>query len=198
MSHVIKLTVRVIMKIIQGRTLNNIVNVQYGFMPDRGTRNAVFVLRRLVERSIGKQRDVYACFIDYSKEFDTVSYYSISILIPNLSSGKPNESIKQWVRQGCVASPHLFAMYTEIIMKSIEGKDSIRIWGNVINNLRYTDNTGVIAETETKLKQLMDIVVQEREIKVLYLNCAKSVTRVFSQSIIIPAGSITIHGKRLD
>ena len=35
-----------------------ISQVQYGFMPDRGTRNAIFVLRRLVERSIQKQKDV--------------------------------------------------------------------------------------------------------------------------------------------
>ena len=37
--------------------------------------------------------------------------------------------------------------------------------GNVINNLRYADDTVVIAETETELQQLMDIVVQESEIK---------------------------------
>ena len=42
---------------IRGRTLSEI-SVQYGFMPDRGTRNAIFVLRRLVERMIEKQKDV--------------------------------------------------------------------------------------------------------------------------------------------
>ena len=36
-----------------------ISQVQYGFIPDRGTRNAMFVLRRLVERSIQKQKDVF-------------------------------------------------------------------------------------------------------------------------------------------
>ena len=49
------------------RSLMEISQVQYGFMPDRGTRNAIFVLRRLVERSIQKQKDVFTCFIDYSK-----------------------------------------------------------------------------------------------------------------------------------
>ena len=57
---------------IRGRTLSEISEVQYGFMLDRGTRNAIFVLRRLVERMIEKQNDVYVCFIDYSKPFDTV------------------------------------------------------------------------------------------------------------------------------
>ena len=55
---------------IRGRTLSEISEVRYGFMPDRGTRNAIFVLRRLVEIMIEKQKDVYVCFIDYSKAFD--------------------------------------------------------------------------------------------------------------------------------
>ena len=43
-------------------------------MPDKGTRNAIFVLRRMSERAIEKQKDIYACFIDYSKAFDTVRH----------------------------------------------------------------------------------------------------------------------------
>ena len=74
MTHVTKLVLRVIMYRIRGRTLSEISEVQYGFMPDRGTRNAIFVLRRLVERMIEKQKDVYVCFIDYSKAFDTVKH----------------------------------------------------------------------------------------------------------------------------
>ena len=58
-----------------------ISQVQYGFMPDRGTRNAMFVLRRLVERSIQKQKDV---FIDYSKAFDTVKHASLFDLLSSL------------------------------------------------------------------------------------------------------------------
>ena len=51
MSHVTKLVLRVIMNRIRGRTLSEISEVQYGFMPDRGTRNAIFALRRLVEKN---------------------------------------------------------------------------------------------------------------------------------------------------
>ena len=54
---------------------------QYGFMPDKGTRNAIFVLKRLVERSVEKQKDVYTCFIDYSKAFDTVKHDSLVELL---------------------------------------------------------------------------------------------------------------------
>ena len=84
MSHVTKLVLRVIMNRIRGRTLSEISEVQYGFMPDRGTRNAIFVLRRLVERMIEKQKDVYVCFIDYSKAFDTVKHEPLIELLQSL------------------------------------------------------------------------------------------------------------------
>ena len=48
MSHVTKLVLRIVINIIRGRTLDEIASVQYGFMPDKGTVNAIFVLRRLV------------------------------------------------------------------------------------------------------------------------------------------------------
>ena len=64
----------------------------------------------------------------------------------------------------------------------------------MINNLRYADNTVVIAETETELQQLIDTVVQESEIKSLYFNCAKYVTMVVAKST-ITACNITVQGK---
>ena len=53
-------------------------------MSDRGTRNAIFVSRRLVERQIQKQKDVFTCFIDYSKAFDTVKHASLFDLLSSL------------------------------------------------------------------------------------------------------------------
>ena len=78
-------------------------------------------------------------------------------------------SIKQGVRQRCVASPHLFAMYTEMIMRSFKDKGGFRIGGRVINNLRYADDTVILAETEHEPQHLMDIVVQESEQKGVFI-----------------------------
>ena len=61
-----------------------ISEVQCGFMPDRGTKNAIFVLRRLVERSIQKHKGVFTCFIDYSKAFDTVKHASLFDLLSSV------------------------------------------------------------------------------------------------------------------
>ena len=82
-------------------------------------------------------------------------------------SGEISEwmSIKQGVRQGCVASLHLFEMYTEMIMISLEDKGGCRIGGRLINNLTYADDTVILAEAEHELQHMMYIVVQENEQK---------------------------------
>ena len=49
-----------------------ISNVQCGFMKDTGTRNAIFILRHLCEKAIEVKKDLYLCFIDYTKAFDKV------------------------------------------------------------------------------------------------------------------------------
>ena len=80
MSHITKLVLRIVINRIRGITLKEVSPEQYGFMPDKGTRNAIFVLKRLVE----KQKDVYTCFIDYSKAFDTVKHDSLVELLQSL------------------------------------------------------------------------------------------------------------------
>ena len=57
-------------------------------MPDKGTGNVIFVLRRLVERSVEKQRYIYTCFIDYSKAFATVKHESLVELLQSLDVDK--------------------------------------------------------------------------------------------------------------
>ena len=66
------------------RSLMEISQVQYGSMPDRESRNALFLLRRLGERSIQKQNDVLTCFIDYRKALDTVKHASLFDLLSSL------------------------------------------------------------------------------------------------------------------
>ena len=140
-------------------------------MPDKGTRNAIFVLKRLVERSVEKHEDVYTCFIDYSKAFDAVKHdslveldvdYEDTRLLTNLywtqtAAVRCNKDlselmkIKQGVRQGCVVSRHLFALYTAMIMREIEDMERFQIGGKVANNLRYVDDTVILAESKQQL-----------------------------------------------
>ena len=112
-------------------------------------------------------------------------------------NGEISESIsmKQGVWQGCVASPHLFVLYTEMIMRSIDNMEGIK---HVINNLRYADDSVIIAESMNQLQQLMDTVVEESEAKRLFLNSAKSFTMVFPKSEVRHTCKITVHGNTLE
>ena len=220
MSHVTKLVLQIVINRIRGRTSDEIAPVQYGFMPYKGTGNAIFVLRRLAERSVEKQRDVYTCFIDYSKAFDTVKHESLVELIQSLDVDKSEtrlltnlywkqtaavrcgDDISEWLDikqgQGCVASPHLFALYTEMIMRELDDMDGFRIGGTVVNNLRYADDTVIIAESEEQLQCLINVVMTKSEEKGLYLNSAKSFTMMFSKASQIPTCNINVHGKILE
>ena len=210
MSHVTKLVLLIVINRIRGRTLDEIAPVQYGFMPDKGTGNAIFVLRRLVERSVEKQRDVYTYFIDYSKAFDTVKLESLVELLQSLDVVKSETrlltsdnisewlDIKQGVRQGCVASPHLFALYTEMIMRELDDMDGFRIGGTVVNDLRYADDAVIIAKSEEQLLHLISVVVTKSEEKGLYLNNAKSFAMLFSKASRISTCNINVHGKILE
>ena len=70
------------------------------------------------------------------------------------------------VRQGCILSPCLFNLYTEYIMRKAgmqEAQARIKIAGRNINNLRYADDTTLMAESEEELKSLLMKVKEERE-----------------------------------
>ena len=66
--------------------------------------------------------------------------------------------IGKGVRQGCVLSPCLFNLYAEYIMRKTrldEAQAGIKIAGRNINNLRYADDTTLMAESEEELKSLL-------------------------------------------
>ena len=68
------------------------------------------------------------------------------------------------VCQGCILSPCLFNLYAEYIMRNArleEAQAVIKIAGRNINNLRYADDTTLMAESEEKLKSLL-MKVKER------------------------------------
>ena len=76
--------------------------------------------------------------------------------------------IGKGVRQGCILSQCLFNLYAEYIMRNSgleEAQAGIKIAGRNINNLRYADDTTLMAESEEELKSFLMKVKEESEKK---------------------------------
>ena len=85
--------------------------------------------------------------------------------------------IGKGVRQGCILSLCLFNLYAEYIMRNTgmqEAQAGIKIAGRNINNLRYADDTTLMAESEEDLKSLLVKVKEESEKAGLKLNIQKT------------------------
>ena len=81
--------------------------------------------------------------------------------------------IGKGVCQGCILSPCLFNLYAEYIMRNAgleEAQAGIKTAGKNINNLRYADDTTLMAESEEELKSLLMKVKEESEKVGLKLN----------------------------
>ena len=84
--------------------------------------------------------------------------------------------IGKGVHQGCILSPCLFNLYAEYIVRNIgleEAQAEIQIAERNINNLRYADDTILMAESEEELKSLLMKVKEESEKVGLKLNIQK-------------------------
>ena len=91
--------------------------------------------------------------------------------------------IGKGVRQGCILSLCLFNLYAEYIMRNAgleEAQAGIKIAGRNINNLRYADDTTLMAEREEELKSLLMKVKEESEKVGLKLNIQKTKIMAFS------------------
>ena len=145
------------------------------------------------------QKNIYFCFIDYAKAFDCMDHNKLwkilqemgipdhlTCLLRNLYTGQESivrtgHGTTDWfqigkgVHQGCILSPCLFNLYAEHIMRHArleEAQAGIKIARRNINNLRYTDDTTLMGESE--LKSLLMKVKEESEKVGLKLNIQKT------------------------
>ena len=91
--------------------------------------------------------------------------------------------MEKGVRQSCVLSPFLFNFYAEYIMRNAghdEAQAGIKIAGRNSNNLRYADDTTLMAESEEELKSLLMKVKEDSEKVGLKLNIQK--TKIMASS----------------
>ena len=163
------------------------------------------------------RKNIYFWFIDYAKAFDCVDHNKLwkilkktgipdylTCLLRNLYAGQEatvriGRGTTDWfqigkgVYQGCILSLCLFNLYAEYIMRNAgleETQAGIKIAGRNINNLRYPDDTTLMAESEEELKSFLMKVKEESEKVGLKLNIQK--TKIMASG---PITSWQIHGE---
>ena len=136
----------------------------------------------MIEKSREFQKNIYFCFIDYANIFDCVDHNKLwkilkemgipdhlACLLRNLyacqeATVRTGHGTTDWfqigkgVHQNCILSLCLFKLYAEYIMRKAglkEAQARIKFAGRTINNLRYADDTTLMAESEKELKSLL-------------------------------------------
>ena len=148
-------------------------DAQVGFRKGRGLRDQITNITWIIKKAREFQKNIYFCFTDYAKAFDCVDHNKLwkileemgipddlTYLLRNLYAGQEATvrtghgttdrfQIGKGVCQGCILSPCLFNLYAGYIMRNAgldEAQARIKIAGRNINNLRYEDDTTLIAE----------------------------------------------------
>src|SRR6478609_8966423 len=145
-------------------------------------RDAIVVMRMICERSLEFGNNVYICFVDFEKACDRVNWekmmkvlqgigvdwrdrrmksklYMNQEAVVRIEGGELDSGIiGRGVRQGCPLSPLLFSIYAEMTMKdALEHVEvRIRVGGELIKDVKYADDQGMVANTKAGLQSLMD------------------------------------------
>ena len=156
-------------------------DVQAGFRKGRGTRDQIANIHWIIEKAKEFKTNIQFCFIDYTKAFDCVDHNKLwnilremripdrlMCLLRNLYAGqevtvRTGYGTTDWFQQEkeyvkAVYCQPAYLTYAEYIMRNAgldEAQARIRIGGRNINNLRYAEDTTLMADSEEELKSLL-------------------------------------------
>ena len=222
MPHTMKIFLKIILERISHKLDKEIGEEQFGFRAGSGTREGIFCMHNITQKHIQVQKDMYACFIDYSKAFDRIHHINLIEclekvgidgkdiqIIGNLywrqkaaiRVGKERSDytdIQRGVRQGCVLSPYLFNIYTEFIFRESQELTGVNIGGENINSLRYADDTVLMTNSKEDLNELVQEVKHHSRRAGLEMNAKKTKAMVFSKTSDTPRADLTIDGIHIE
>ena len=198
-SHASKILLIIILNRLKPKIEQEVSDCQAGYRSNRGTTDMLFVLQNLIEKVNNTDSELLITFIDYSKAFDSVDhnhlFNTMSLLgfpghlVQLLASLYTNQqatirwdnnkcdffTIERGVRQGCILLPHLFSLYTEQVMREadIDGL-GFSIAGRNITDLRYADDTALLADNPTSMRRILHKVDMAGRTAGLKLNAKKT------------------------
>ena len=203
---------------------------QFGFIRGRQGTDAVFILTTLIEKAKADREDLYVAFIDFSKAYDSVdrkclqaklllqgvrgSVYTVlqsmyehvrSAVSQNGSFSSPIEHTLG-LRQGCVLSPLLFALFIADlpVFLARHGCEGVRLQDVTLNSLWYADDGALLAASPSALQQTLHALSQYCDRWRLCVNTAKTKVMACRFSNFSPAAATTdpptfyYKGNRLD
>ena len=138
-SHASKVMLKILQARLQQYVNHELPDVQAGFKKDRGTRDQIANICWIIKKAREFQKNIYFCFIDYTKAFDFVDHNKLEnsstdgntrspyCLLKNLDAGqeprvRTRHGTTDWFKigkgehWGCILSPCLFNLYAEYIM----------------------------------------------------------------------------------
>ena len=192
LEHAMKIVERVLEKRV--RALINLNEMQFGFMPGKGTMDAIFIVRRMQEEYQKKEKNLYMCFVDMEKAFDRVprkvmewamrkkgllevmvqaimSLYDGAKTRVKVGSAYSEEfEVKVGVHQGSVLSPLLFAIVVDVVTENAR-RDGLY-------EILYADDLVLMSETMKDLELRFRSYKEAFESKGLKVNIRKTKTMV--------------------
>ena len=219
-SHASKVMLKILQARLQQYVNQELPDVQARFRKGWGTRDQIANIHWIIEKAREFQKNFYFHLIDYAKAFDCVDHNKLwkilkevgapdhlTCLLRNLYAGQEatvntRHRTTDWFKigkgiwQGCILSPCLFNLYADYIMQNAglnESQAGIKNAEKNINNLRYSDDTTLMAESEEELKHLLMKVKEESEKAGLKLNIQK--TKIMASG---PITSWQIDGETME
>lgn len=223
-SHASKVLLIIILNRLKLKIEQELSDCQAGYRANRGTTDMLFVLQIIIEKIRDGREEAFITFIDYSKAFDSVIHSKLMEILTTM--GFPRHIISliaslyqnqkgtiRWngencapfnidkgVRQGCILSPHLFNVYTEQIMRQadVDGL-GVNIGGRDITNLRYADDTALLADNITSMKRILHRVDNAGQKVGLHLNAKKTkIMHIKGEESEDAPPNIKVNGTRLE